>query len=129
MGEHRSNSEIARRFIEALDQQDVTAAENIFAPDAAIWHCTDGVTMSVADMLGSLTAIATVAKATVTQTGFWDIPDGFLLTATSSYDLTNGDSTSWHAAMIIRVDDSGRITRLDEFLDSAGTTPLLRALT
>ena len=129
MNDPSKNLDIARRFVEALDNQDADAVGEIFAPDAGIWHCTDGVTMSVADMQGSLRAIATVAKATVEQTGYLDTSDGFVLTAKSTYDLTSGESTSWHAAMIIQVNAEGLIARLDEYLDSAGTTPLLRALT
>jgi len=129
VNEQSKNLDVAKRLVEALDKQDVDAVADIFAADAGIWHCTDGVTMSVADMQGSLRAIATVAKATVEQTGYRDTPDGFVLTAKSTYDLTNGESTSWHAAMLIQVNAEGRITRLDEYLDSAGTTPLLRALT
>jgi len=44
------------------------------------------------------------------------------------YLLKPYDDARFHAALVVTLDDEGRISRLEEYLDSAGLAPLIAAL-
>jgi ketosteroid isomerase-like protein len=73
-------------------------------------------------------AIATVADCTVEVTNTLITERGFVQTQRNTYVFRNGRSTFFHAAMVVTLDNDGRIVRVEEYLDSAGLAPLVAAL-
>jgi ketosteroid isomerase-like protein len=116
MSEHL---ELAERFFKAIEAGDIEAVMEIYAPDAEIWHNTDGLTQSPADNARTLTWITTnLQGVSYTEIRRSATEDGFvqqhLLVATNRA----GQRVEVPACIVTRIAD-GRITRLDEYLDSA----------
>jgi ketosteroid isomerase-like protein len=118
----------AERLTRAIVENDADAMAEIYTPGAVVWHSTDQVELSLEQLQGLVRAIAAIASARVDVTGLHVTDTGFVQTQKNSYALSNGGATSFHAALVARLDDDGRIVRLDEYLDSAGLTPLIEAL-
>ena len=119
---------IAETLTRAIAEADVEVLARTYAPDARIWHSTDCVELTVNELLGLTRQIAQVATATVEVTGRHRTETGFVQTHRATFVLPGGGTTSFHAALIAVLDDDGRITRLDEYLDSAGLAPLIEAM-
>jgi ketosteroid isomerase-like protein len=128
MSEPSDKVQVAKRLVAAIGRSDADALGDIFAPDATIWHSTDQIEMNLPELQGMLGAIGTIATAEVEETSLRETADGFVLTLASTYQLKSGESTSFHAAQVVQVSAKGKITRVDEYLDSAGLDPLVRAL-
>ncbi len=128
MSQPTDKAQIAQRLVEAISKSDAAALGEIFAPDATIWHSTDQLDMDLPALQGMLGAIGTIATAEVEQTSLRETSDGFVLTLKSTYTLKNGETTSFHAAQVNQVNAAGKIIRVDEYLDSGGLGPLIRAL-
>ena len=117
--------EIAERFFAAVAGGDIDAVRGIYAPDAVIWHNFDRKEQTVDENLATLAWIARTFEAfgyeerrcVATETGF--IEQHLTRGRTGK-----GEEFSFPACIVCTVVD-GRITRLDEYLDSARIAPLL----
>ncbi len=121
--------EVAERLTDVLRRSDSVAAAALYADDAVVWHCTDQISLSRAAIVGTLDAIASVATAEVEVKERFATASGFVQTQINTYRLQSGAVASFHAALVVTLDGSGRISRLDEYLDGAGLAPLIAALT
>lgn len=118
--------ELAERLFTAVERGDVEALREIYAPDAPIWHNTDQRVQTVEENLRTIRWIAANVKGfryeeirrTVTETGF---VEQHLTRGTGP----GGAEFNIPACIVCTVVD-GRITRLDEYLDSAQVAPLVR---
>lgn len=117
---------VADRLFAAITAADVDAVRAVYAPDAQIWHNTDGVTQSAEENLVVLRWVTSHVK----QLRYEDVrraatPDGFV----QQHVLrgTVGDVAIEIPACIVATIRAGRITRLDEYIDSAHVKPLLAA--
>lgn len=124
-----NNAEIMRdladRFFGAVEAGDIDTVRAIYAPDAVIWHAHTGETQSVEDNLRTLGLIAQHIKGfgyderrcVATETGFVE------------QHVVRGVTPAGVAfripSCIVCVVEDGRITRLDEYFDSAAAAPLL----
>ncbi len=110
--------EVAEQFFAAIDAGDVSAIYETYAPDAVIWHNFDGVEQTRDEnvrMLGWAVKHLgdmryTDVRRTATDSGF---AQQHVLRATN----TNGIEIEVPAALFVSVRD-GKITRLDEYIDS-----------
>lgn len=118
----------AARLAQAIAANDADAMAEIYAPDATIWHSTDQITLTVPQLQDLVRAIATVATAEVNVKSLLITDQGFVQTQENIYSLNAGPKASFHAALVARLDSQGRITSVEEYLDSAGLAPLLEAL-
>jgi len=110
--------EVAERFFAAIDAGDVSAIYDTYAPDAVIWHNFDDVEQTrdenvrmlgwAVKHLGNMRY--TDVRRTATDSGF---AQQHVLRATN----TNGVEIEVPAALFVSVRD-GKITRLDEYIDS-----------
>ena len=110
--------EVAERFFAAIDAGDVSAIYDTYAPDAVIWHNFDDVEQTrdenvrmlgwAVKHLGNMRY--TDVRRTATDSGF---AQQHVLRATN----TNGIEIEVPAALFVSVRD-GKITRLDEYIDS-----------
>ena len=112
------SEELVIRFFAALEAGDIDTLREIYAPDALIWHNDDLIEQSVADNLRVLAGLHRAVSGLR-----YDIvrrvpaPDGVLQQHVLRGTLPNGADVELQAAMYLQVRD-GRITRIEEYLDS-----------
>jgi len=117
--------DLADRFFAAIEAGDIATVREIYAPDAEIWHNTDGLVQGPDDNVRTLGWIAanlrhvryTDVKRSVTDDGF---VQQHVLVATNRA----GNRIEVPACIVATIVDD-RITRLDEYLDSASVGAIM----
>jgi ketosteroid isomerase-like protein len=110
---------LAKRFFDAIETGDVDAVATCYADEVEIWHNTDGLVQGKADNLAALKGlVANYADRRYGERRLDVFDGGFAQQHTLSAIRADGKAVSLPAALICRVKD-GRITRLDEYFDSA----------
>jgi len=110
---------LAKRFFDAVETGDIEAVSLIYAPDAVIWHNTDGLETTRDANLETLRGFThLISQRRYTQRRVQIAADGF----TQQHVLTgvrrDGTTVSLAACIVCEVKE-GQITRLDEYFDSA----------
>ena len=109
---------VADDLFNAIEKGDVEGVRSIYAADAVIWHNTDGVEQNVEQNLRTLQWVcdnlAERAYEDVRRTEF----DGGFVQQHNLRFTKNGERREVPACVVATVAD-GRITRIDEYLDSA----------
>ena len=116
---------LADRFFEAIPKGDIETIRSLYATDATVWHNFDGVAQTVDQNLRVLAWVA----AGVEGLRYEDVrrrvtPDGWVQQHVLRGTAANGEPLEIEACIVFTVAD-GRITRVDEYLDSAQAAPLL----
>jgi ketosteroid isomerase-like protein len=112
------SEELVVRFFAALEDGDIDALREIYAPDAVIWRGDDLIEQPVEENLKVLQGLHRAVSGL-----HYDIirrvpaSDGVLQQHVLRGRLGNGAEVELHAAMYLQVRD-GRITRIEEYLDS-----------
>jgi len=110
----------ADKLFRAIENGDVDAIRNIYTPATKIWHNNDGIEQTVEQNLATLKwVIANIEGIKYTEVRRQPTPTGFV----QQHVLRGrfGDKDVALPACIICTVENGRITRLDEYLDSAQT--------
>lgn len=111
---------LAKRFFDCVEAGDIEGLVACYAPDAKIWHNTDQLEQTPDDNRKTLAGMVTRItdrvydnrRVSVTADGF---VQQHVLRGTRAHD---GERLSLPACIVCQVKD-GRITRLDEYFDSA----------
>ena len=115
---------LADRFMGAIEAGDGDTVRECYAPDAAIWHNFDDVTQTVDQNMKVLRWMARVLPGRHYQVKCREaLKDGFLQQHVLEATLPDGTAWTMPACVIVRMKD-GKITRLDEYLDSAHSAAL-----
>lgn len=119
------NLQLAERLFDAVERGDVDALREIYAPNCEIWHNTDQQVQTVDQNLRTIGWIA----ANVSNFRYEEIQRQATETGFVEQHLTRGTGPSGKeftvpACIVCTVVD-GRITRLDEYLDSAQVAALV----
>ena len=110
---------LVSRFFDAIERGDIVAVRDIYAPDAVIWHNTDGKETSREENLKTLEGfVAAVPHRRYTDRRVSVFENGFVEQHLLKGRLESGKEVSLPACIICSVKD-GHITRLDEYFDSA----------
>lgn len=110
---------LATRFFDAIEQGDVETVAACYAPDVVIWHNNDGLTQTRAENLKTLAGLVQHFSDRRYEDRRLDAFDGgFVQQHVLSATRRDGTRVSLPAVLVCRVED-GRITRLDEYFDSA----------
>jgi ketosteroid isomerase-like protein len=110
---------LATRFFDAIEAGDIAAVRAVYAPDAIVWHNTDNLEQPVADNLATLTNFIKFVPQRRYEQRRLDVFDGgFAEQHVLRGKLRDGKEVSLTACIICKV-ANGRITRLDEYFDSA----------
>jgi ketosteroid isomerase-like protein len=118
----------ADRFVAAIEAGDLEAVRAAYAPDARIWHNTDDAEQSVEE---NLRVLAWMARELPGRR--YDIvrrealKDGFVQQHVLEAPLPDGTPWKMAACLVVKMAD-GRITRLDEYMDSAAVATLMAAV-
>ena len=115
---------VRSRFFGAVTSGDIDAVRACYAPDAVIWHNTDGVNQTVDENLRVLGWIA----QNVRDFRYEDVRLEPTATGFVEQHMTCGTSPSGKPfaipACIVCTIIDGRVSRLDEYLDSAQTAAI-----
>jgi uncharacterized protein len=119
---------VAERLTRAVADNDVDALTALYAPNSVVWHSTDQVELKLEQVKDLMRAIRKVARCVITVSATLTTDHGFVQTQENTYTFSDGTSTRFHAVLVVTLDGEGRISRLEEYLDSAGLAPLIAAL-
>jgi ketosteroid isomerase-like protein len=109
----------AERFVAALERGDGAEVRAFYAPDARIWHNTDGVEQTVEQNLKLLNwFVRNMSSRRYRVTRRAALEDGFLQTHVLEVTRLDGRSFRLDACVVVRMADAV-IVRLDEYIDSA----------
>ncbi len=115
---------LAERFMGAIQSGDISTVRACYAPDARIWHNNDNIEQSVEQNLKVLGWFARkLPDRNYRVLRREALKDGFLQQHVLEASLPDGTKWALAACVVVRMAD-GRITRLDEYLDSAQTAAL-----
>ncbi|KOS57666.1 nuclear transport factor 2 family protein [Rhodococcus rhodochrous] len=116
--------DLADRFFAAVRAGDADTLTHLYAPDARIWHNDDGCEQTVEENLRVLRWLTrTLADFRYEDVRRDAIPDGFVQQHVVRGTLPGHGPLEVPAALFVRV-VNGRITRIDEYVDSAAIRPL-----
>ncbi|MBF6175346.1 nuclear transport factor 2 family protein [Nocardia blacklockiae] len=119
--------ELADRFFAAVSAGDAATLTELYAPDARIWHNDEGTEQSVTENLRVLRWLSrTVENLRYEDIRRYPLPDGFAQQHVLRGNVPGHGPLEVPASLFVRV-EHGRITRIDEYVDSAATRAL-RAL-
>ncbi|CAG0940333.1 limonene-1,2-epoxide hydrolase [Gammaproteobacteria bacterium] len=114
---------LARRFFDAIEQGDIATVRAIYAPDAVIWHNTDELDSTPAENAEVLQGFIDRIRERRYENRRVDVfPGGFVQQHLLTGLHRNGQRLRLVACIVCRV-SNGRITRLDEYFDSAAVAP------
>jgi len=122
MSEHL---DLAERLFKAIEAADIDAVKEIYAPDAEIWHNTDGLVQSRDDNARTLTWVTkNLQGMAYTEIRRSATDDGFVQQHVLVANNRAGQRVEVPACIVVRIAD-GHITRLDEYIDSANVAQIM----
>lgn len=114
----------AAKFVAAVQAGDADYMRQCYAPGAAIWHNTDGIEQTIDDNVKVLEwFIRTLPNRQYTVLRREPLSDGFVQQHVLSATLPDGTPWKMDACVVVKMAD-GKITRLDEYIDSAAGAKL-----
>lgn len=117
--------ETADRLFKAIERGDVNAIKDIYAPHTKIWHNFDQVEQTVEQNLAVLGwVVANISEVSYSDIRRQATPTGFVQQHVLRGKLKASGKEIAIPACIVCTVENGRITRLDEYLDSAQTAAL-----
>lgn len=117
--------EVAETLFSAIEAGDVAAVRNLYAPDIVVWHNHDQVEQSARVNLRVLEwLVGNVQNIRYDEIRRERTDSGFVQQHVLCGTTRGGKPVSIPACMIVTVKD-GRITRIDEYLDSAHVASLV----
>ena len=116
--------DFAERFVAHIQAGDGEAMRACYAPEAKIWHNTDGIEQTIDENIKVLNwFVRTLPDRKYTVLRREALKDGFLQQHILSATLPDGTPWQMDACCVIRMAD-GVITHLDEYIDSAAGAKL-----
>ncbi|MBL0768594.1 nuclear transport factor 2 family protein [Sphingopyxis sp. XHP0097] len=120
MAEEEQIRAMATRFFDAIEAGDIDAMRSCFTPDAEIWHNTDEAIVTRDQTATTLTGmVARIKDRKYAERRLTVYPGGFVQQHELKGVRVHDDvPVRLPCAIICRV-EAGKITRLDEYFDSA----------
>lgn len=125
--------EVGKRFFHAIEAGDMDEVRDVYHPDVAVWHNTDGLErrergQSRDDNVALLSVLTNRIKDWKYDVWFREATEsGMVQQHTLRGRLPNGEALAIPVCIVLQIQD-GRITRLDEYIDSTHTQPMVDAL-
>ncbi len=117
--------DFAARYMGAIQSGDTDVVRACYAPDAKLWHNTDGIEQTVEEnmkLLGWMIRYIPVRNYRIVRREA--LADGFVQQHVLEATLPGGEPWTMDACAVVRIKD-GVIVRLDEYIDSAQFKALL----
>jgi ketosteroid isomerase-like protein len=117
--------ELGDRLFEAICSGDLEGVRGVYAPQIKVWHNFDGAEQTLEANLRVLAwLLKNVAGLRYEHVRQQRTESGFVQQHVLRGTLPGGEPLEVAACLVCRV-EGGRITRIDEYLDSAALAPLL----
>jgi len=117
--------EVADRLFKSIERGDIDGVRAVYAADAKIWHNNDGQTQTPDENLRVLKwVIDNIDERSYTEARCQATPTGFVQQHVMRGRLKASGKQFALPACIVCVVNGGKITRLDEYLDSAHVAAL-----
>jgi ketosteroid isomerase-like protein len=114
---------LAKRFFDAIEAGDIATMQGSFTPDAAIWQNTDELIVTPAQTAAVLTGmVARIKDRAYADRRLLAFPGGFVQQHVLQGRRVHDDVPVRLPCAIICQVSGGKITRLDEYFDSAHVT-------
>ncbi|MGH6650582.1 MAG: nuclear transport factor 2 family protein [Sphingopyxis sp.] len=111
---------MATRFFDAIEAGDIATMRGSFTPDAEIWHNTDELIVTPDQTAATLTGmVARIKDREYAERRLTVFPGGFVQQHVLRGRRTHDDGEVRLPCAIICKVAGGKITRLDEYFDSA----------
>jgi ketosteroid isomerase-like protein len=111
---------LAKEFFDAVERGDVAKLKSIYAPNAKIWHNTDEAEQSPEENVKTLEGfVARIADRRYENRRLHVFHGGFVQQHRLTGRRTLDNKAVALTACIVCAVENGRITRLDEYFDSA----------
>ena len=118
-GEVAAIAALAGRFFDGIEAGDVDTVAACYAPDAVIWHNTDGLEQGPAENARTLRGLVRhFSNRVYDQRRLAAFPGGFVQQHVLRAVWADGAAVELPCCIVCQV-ANGRITRLDEYFDSA----------
>jgi len=126
----QARMELIAGLLAAIEAGDVDQVRAFYAPDARIWHNFDDREQTVDENLATLTWMCGVLDDRHYDVIRRDPVDNGVMQmhVLRGVVKATGAPFAMHAALVVTMSD-GRVTRIDEYLDPAAASSLLRAPT
>lgn len=112
--------EVAAELFKAIEQGNVAAVRNLYAPHIKIWHNFDGATQTSEESLALLEwMVGNIAEIAYTDIKCQPTPTGFVQQHVLHGRVKSSGKKVAIAGCMVGIVEGGQITRLDEYLDSA----------
>jgi ketosteroid isomerase-like protein len=110
---------LAQRFFDAVEAGDIETVHGCYAPDARIWHNTDGAEQTRDDNARTLRGFARlISNRVYAERRLHVFEAGFVQQHELRGVRSDGVAVRLTACIVCAV-ENGQITRLDEYFDSA----------
>jgi len=122
------------KFFGAIEAGNIDALKTIYHPDVIVWHNTDGLArqntgQNREDNMALLTVLTSIIKNWKYDIWFREATQsGVVQQHTLRGLLPSGEELAIPVCIVFQIVD-GLIVRLDEYIDSAHTQPMVDALT
>lgn len=126
---HEQRLSVAAALTRGMQANDAAVLADVYSPTAIVWHNNDRRELDVSELLEVVQILQRKSECSIEVDLRQVTDDGFLQTHTAKYTFVDGTTAEVPAALIAWVDDAGRITRVNEYLDGADLAPLIAAIT
>jgi ketosteroid isomerase-like protein len=110
---------LAKRFFDGLENGNIGILREVYAPNVRIWHNTDGQEQTLEENETTLTGfIERMPNRRYTDRRVNTFPGGFVQQHRLIGTKPDGKKVELDAIIVCKV-ENGRVTRLDEYFDSA----------
>lgn len=128
MTDETAMRELARRFFDAIEQGDVDGIRAAYAPEAQIWYNTDRRDKGVEENVARLVRARGMLRDRLYKDRRVQVfPGGFVHQHVLHGTRADGERCTMPACCVCFV-ENGRITRLEEYMDSADQQRLWAAV-
>jgi len=109
----------AKRFFDAIEKGDIETVRDCYTPDIGVWHNFDDKVQNRDENLATLAGmVERISDRTYADRRLDVFPGGFVQQHVLWGTRKDGKRVSLPAAIICRMHD-GKISRIDEYIDSA----------
>ena len=120
MAEQDDIRAMAQRFFDAIEAGDIETMRESFTPDAEIWHNTDELIVTRDETAQTLTGmVARIKDREYADRRLTTFPGGFVQQHVLKGRRVHDDGEVRLPCAIVCKVENGKITRLDEYIDSA----------
>ena len=120
MAEQDDIRAMAQRLFDAIEAGDIETMRESFTPDAEIWHNTDELIVTRDDTAQTLTGmVARIKDRKYADRRLTTFPGGFVQQHVLTGKRVHDDGEVRLPCAIVCKVENGKITRLDEYFDSA----------